>query len=102
MAANRLLIQPGAGVGPLIEGIDAATEIIQIVIFRFDRGDVEMALKRAAKRGVFVHALVAYTSSGAGFSASSCCESWKMPLASLMEFRLREPPWISLAITISS
>ncbi len=66
MAPNKLLIQPGAGVGPLIEGIDAATEIIQIVIFRFDRGDVEMALKRAAKRGVFVHALVAYTSSGQG------------------------------------
>jgi phosphatidylserine/phosphatidylglycerophosphate/cardiolipin synthase-like enzyme len=66
VVANRLLIQPGAGVGPLIEGIDAATEIIQIVIFRFDRGDVEMALKRAAKRGVFVHALVAYTSSGQG------------------------------------
>lgn len=66
MVLNRLLIQPGAGVGPLIEGIDAAEEIIQIVIFRFDRGDVEMALKRAAKRGVFVHALVAYTSSGQG------------------------------------
>lgn len=64
--SNRLLIQPGAGVGPLIEGIDGATETIQIVIFRFDRGDVEMALKRAAKRGVFVHALVAYTSSGQG------------------------------------
>lgn len=64
--STKLLIQPGAGVGPLIEGIDAAREVLQIVIFRFDRGDVEMALKRAAKRGVFVHALVAYTSSGQG------------------------------------
>lgn len=66
MTTTKLLIQPGAGIGPLIAGIDGAREIIQIVIFRFDRGDVEMALKRAAKRGVFVHALVAHTSSGQG------------------------------------
>jgi len=66
LSLTRLLIQPGTGIGPLIEGIDQAKEILQIVIFRFDRGDVEMALKRAVKRGVFVHALVAYTSSGQG------------------------------------
>ncbi len=66
MTVTKLLIQPGAGVGSLIDAIDRAKEIIQIVIFRFDRGDIEMALKRAAKRGVFVHALVAFTSSGQG------------------------------------
>ncbi|HLK61530.1 MAG TPA: phospholipase D-like domain-containing protein, partial [Chthonomonadaceae bacterium] len=66
MSTTQLLIQPGAGVEALIEGINQAKEYIHIVIFRFDRGDIEMALKRAARRGVFVHALVAYTSSGQG------------------------------------
>ena len=62
----RLLTQPGAGVGALIEAIDNAAEVVKIVIFRFDRGDIEMALKRAARRGVYVHALVAHTTTGQG------------------------------------
>ena len=66
MSRTTLMIQPGAGIGPLIDGIDQARETIHIVIFRFDRGDIEMALKRAARRGVFVHALVAHTSTGQG------------------------------------
>lgn len=66
MSTTKLLIQPGTGVGSLIEGIDRAKEVIHIVIFRFDRGDIEMALKRAARRGVFVHALVAHTTTGQG------------------------------------
>ena len=49
-----------------MEGIDKAEHTIQIVIFRFDRGEIEAALTRAARRGVFVHALVAYTSQGQG------------------------------------
>src|SRR5579871_2098070 len=66
LPTTRLLIQPGSGIGPLVEGIEQARETIHIVIFRFDRGEVEMALKRAARRGVFVHALVAHTSAGQG------------------------------------
>jgi cardiolipin synthase len=63
---TRLLIQPEDGVATLIEAIDQARETIHIVIFRFDRRDIEAALKRAARRGVFVHALVAHTSAGQG------------------------------------
>ena len=62
----ELLTQPGSGIKPLLNGIDQAKETIQIVIFRFDRGEIEAALSRAARRGVFVHALVAYTSTGQG------------------------------------
>jgi cardiolipin synthase len=66
VAATRLLIQPGAGTAPIVEAIDQAQEYIHIVIFRFDRGEVEAALRRAVKRGVFVHALVAFTMAGQG------------------------------------
>jgi cardiolipin synthase A/B len=65
-STTKLLIQPGTGIAPLIQGIEQAKEIIQIVIFRFDRGEIEAALKRAVRRGVFVHALVAHTMAGQG------------------------------------
>jgi phosphatidylserine/phosphatidylglycerophosphate/cardiolipin synthase-like enzyme len=51
---------------PLLAGIEQAKETIHIVIFRFDRGEIEAALKRAVRRGVFVHALVAHTMTGQG------------------------------------
>ena len=63
---TELLTQPGTGIAPLLAGIEQAKHTIQIVIFRFDRGEIEAALSRAARRGVFVHALVAYTSTGQG------------------------------------
>src|SRR5579862_800317 len=56
----RLLIQPGDGVLPLIKGINGARTSIEIVIFRFDRTEIERALANAVKRGVFVHALSAH------------------------------------------
>ena len=62
----ELLVQPGAGAKPLIEAIESAHKTIHIVIFRFDRGELEAALKRAARRGVQVHALVAFTTTGQG------------------------------------
>jgi cardiolipin synthase A/B len=62
----ELLVQPGTGIKPLLDGIDKAEHTVQIVIFRFDRGEIEAALTRAVRRGVFVHALVAYTSQGQG------------------------------------
>ena len=65
-ATTALLIQPGSGTTALIDAIDRARTRIHVVIFRFDRREIEMALKRAARRGVFVHALVAHTSAGQG------------------------------------
>ena len=60
----KLLIQPGDGVAPLVEAINAAKSRVEIAIFRFDRGEIEKALANAASRGVFVHALIAYTNRG--------------------------------------
>lgn len=60
----RIFVQPGEGVTPLIKAIQRAKESIDILIFRFDRGDIEKALVSAVGRGVVVHALIAYTNRG--------------------------------------
>jgi phosphatidylserine/phosphatidylglycerophosphate/cardiolipin synthase-like enzyme len=60
----KLLIQPGDGIGPLVKAIGKARKRVEIVIFRFDRIEIERALEDAVKRGVFVHALIAYTNRG--------------------------------------
>ena len=60
----KLLIQPADGIDRLVKGIAKAKESVQIVIFRFDRGELERALVDAAERGVFVHALIAFTNRG--------------------------------------
>ncbi len=60
----RLLVQPGDGVKPLLDAINGAKSRVEILIFRFDRGEIEKALANAAARGVFVHALIAYTNRG--------------------------------------
>ena len=56
----RLVVQPGDGIAPLLRGIERAKRSVEIVIFRFDRSEVERALEDAVKRGVFVHALIAH------------------------------------------
>src|ERR1700739_665310 len=60
----KLLVQPGDGVAPLVDAINGARSRVEIAIFRFDRGEIEKALANAAARGVFVHALIAYTNRG--------------------------------------
>lgn len=60
----KLLIQPGDGVERLVKGIDKAKKSVEIVIFRFDRGEIERALVDAVERGIFVHALIAFTNRG--------------------------------------
>jgi cardiolipin synthase A/B len=60
----KLLTQPGDGIEALLRGIQKAKKTIEIVIFRFDRGELERALESAVKRGVSVHALIAYTNRG--------------------------------------
>jgi cardiolipin synthase len=57
----KLLLQPGDGILPLITGIAGAGKSIEIVIFRFDRNEIEKALGNAVSRGVSVHALIAHT-----------------------------------------
>jgi phosphatidylserine/phosphatidylglycerophosphate/cardiolipin synthase-like enzyme len=60
----RLIIQPGAGIAPLVKSIDKAKKSVKILIFRFDIAEVERALVDAVKRGVFVQALIAFTNRG--------------------------------------
>jgi len=60
----KLLIQPDDGVLPVVEAINKAKDRVEIVIFRFDRPEIERALASAVSRGVFVHALIAYTNRG--------------------------------------
>src|SRR3954451_20996484 len=60
----KLLVQPGDGIDRLIKGITKAQKSVEIVIFRFDRGEIERALVDAVERGVFVHALIAFTNRG--------------------------------------
>jgi phosphatidylserine/phosphatidylglycerophosphate/cardiolipin synthase-like enzyme len=60
----KLIIQPDDGVRPLVQAIKKAARTIDIVIFRFDRPEVEKALEAAVARGVNVRALIAHTNSG--------------------------------------
>ena len=60
----KLLIQPENGIEPLLEGLRSAKKSIQILIFRFDRSEVERALVEAVQRGVEVQALIAFTNRG--------------------------------------
>jgi cardiolipin synthase A/B len=60
----KLITQPGEGTAPLIKAIKRARKTIEIVIFRFDDHAIERALIDAVERGVFVHALIAFTNRG--------------------------------------
>ena len=60
----KLILQPGDGAGPLLKAIKRARTRIEIVIFRFDTLAIERALIEAVDRGVFVHALIAFTNRG--------------------------------------
>jgi phosphatidylserine/phosphatidylglycerophosphate/cardiolipin synthase-like enzyme len=60
----KLIIEPTDGVAPLLAAIKSAKKSIEIAIFRFDRKDIEMALKAAADRGVKVNVLIAFSNRG--------------------------------------
>ena len=60
----KLIIQPEAGVVPVVQAIKGATKTIDVFIFRFDRDEVEKALAAAVLRGVQVRALIAHTNRG--------------------------------------
>jgi cardiolipin synthase A/B len=60
----RLIIQPGDGVDRIIKGIRKAKKSVEIMLFRFDQPEIERALIDAVERGLFVHALIAFTNHG--------------------------------------
>jgi cardiolipin synthase A/B len=59
-----LIIQPDDGLTPLLQAIRHAKTRIDILIFRFDRPELEKALEAAVGRGVVVRALIAHTNRG--------------------------------------
>ena len=60
----KLIIEPTDGVAPLLAAIKSAKKSVEIAIFRFDRKDMETALKAAADRGVKVTVLIAFANRG--------------------------------------
>jgi phosphatidylserine/phosphatidylglycerophosphate/cardiolipin synthase-like enzyme len=59
-----LIIQPDDGLAPLLQAVRHAKTKIDILIFRFDRPELEKALEAAVARGVVVRALIAHTNRG--------------------------------------
>ena len=60
----NLLIQPDAGITPILTAIKKARRQVDLVIFRFDLTELEKALEAAVARGVLVRALIAHTNQG--------------------------------------
>jgi phosphatidylserine/phosphatidylglycerophosphate/cardiolipin synthase-like enzyme len=60
----QLIIQPESGVVPVVKAIRSARKSIDVMIFRFDRDEIEKALAAAVQRGVTVRALIAHTNRG--------------------------------------
>jgi cardiolipin synthase len=60
----KLIIQPDAGVAPVVTAIKQAKQTVDVTIFRLDRSEVTRALEAAVVRGVNVRALIAHTHSG--------------------------------------
>lgn len=61
---THLIIQPDDGVKPIVDAINSAKRSVDILIFRFDRKEIEQALVEAVGRGVVVRALIAWTNRG--------------------------------------
>jgi cardiolipin synthase len=60
----KLIIQPDDGIAPLVKAVRNAKRRVDILIFRFDRSELEKALEAAVSRGVNVRALIAHTNRG--------------------------------------
>jgi len=60
----KLIIQPDDGLTPLLQAVRHAKTKIDILIFRFDRAELEDSLEAAVARGVVVRALIAHTNRG--------------------------------------
>lgn len=60
----KVIVEPNDGVAPLVTAIRNAKKSVEIVIFRFDHGEIEAQLKAAVGRGVKVTALTGYTNRG--------------------------------------
>lgn len=60
----KLIIQPDAGIPPIITAIKQAKKTIDMLIFRLDRYEIARELASAVARGVHVRALTAHQNRG--------------------------------------
>jgi len=60
----KLIVQPDDGLTPLVQAVKRAKRSIDIIVFRFDRPELEKAIAGAVARGVAVRALIAHTNRG--------------------------------------
>src|SRR5205814_3256606 len=60
----KLIVQPDAGIAPVVTAIKQAKKSIDILIFRLDRAEIAHALAAAVARGVRVRALTAHANRG--------------------------------------
>jgi phosphatidylserine/phosphatidylglycerophosphate/cardiolipin synthase-like enzyme len=60
----KLIVQPDAGVAPIVSAIKQAKRSVDILIFRLDRQEIARALEAAVARGVRVRALTAHQNRG--------------------------------------
>ena len=60
----ELIIEPDDGIEPLLNLIKSARESLNVAVFRFDRRDLEKALKSAIGNGVKVSAFIADANRG--------------------------------------
>jgi phosphatidylserine/phosphatidylglycerophosphate/cardiolipin synthase-like enzyme len=60
----KLIVQPRDGLTTIISAIKLAKKELDLVIFRFDRPEIEKALDAAVKRAVRVRTLIAHTNHG--------------------------------------
>jgi len=60
----KLIVQPDAGIAPIVTAIKQAKKTIDILIFRLDRYEIARALGEAVARGVRVRALTAHQNRG--------------------------------------
>jgi phosphatidylserine/phosphatidylglycerophosphate/cardiolipin synthase-like enzyme len=60
----NLIVQPEAGLAPVVRAIQRAKRSVDIAIFRTNREEIERALAAAVQRGVKVRVLVAHTNRG--------------------------------------
>jgi phosphatidylserine/phosphatidylglycerophosphate/cardiolipin synthase-like enzyme len=60
----KLIVQPRDGLSSFISAIRMARKEIDLLIFRFDRPEIQKALDAAVKRGVLVRTLIAHTNKG--------------------------------------
>jgi phosphatidylserine/phosphatidylglycerophosphate/cardiolipin synthase-like enzyme len=60
----KLIVQPDAGIAPIVRAIASARKSVDIMVFRLDRMEIARALESAVARGVHVRALTAHQNRG--------------------------------------